>query len=140
MNYLLFELFKNYVKISLLLFFALVLKFTATAQTGSFLERTKLALKSGNAQKLSQLMGEKVQMGFEGESAMLSHKEAKAKLVSFFRSNPPTDIVQLFQGQSKDGKQYFIGKLKSSGLEFRISVYWSETPKNEMISMDITRE
>ena len=85
-------------------------------------------------------MGEKVQMGFEGESAMLSQKDAENKLTVFFKSNPPTDVSQLFQGQSKDGKQYFIGKLKSAGGEFRVSVYWSEMPKNQMISIDISRE
>jgi hypothetical protein len=140
MNYLLFEIFKNDVKTSLLLFYTLVLTITSSAQTGSFLDRTKLALKSGSSQKLSQLMAEKVQMGFEGESAMLTQKDAENKLTNFFKSNIPTDISQLFQGQSKDGKQYFICKLKSSGGEFRVSVYWSETPRNQMISIDISRE
>ena len=112
----------------------------AFAQPGSFLERTKLSLKSGSAQKLSQLMGEKVQMGFEGESTMVPFKEAEARLDVFFKTNPPNDITQLFQGQSKDGKQYFIGKLKSTTGEFRVSVYWAELPKAQMISIDISKD
>jgi len=140
MNYLLFEILKIEVKTSLLLFFFISLNFPSLGQSGNFLDRTKLALKSGNSQKLSQLMGEKVQIGFEGESAMLAQKDAENKLTIFFKTNPPTEVSQLFQGQSKDGKQYFIGKLKSVNGEFRVSVYWSETTNNQMISIDISKE
>jgi len=85
-------------------------------------------------------MGDKLQFGFEGEAAMVSGKEAELRLKTFFAANPPKDLSSLFQGQSKDGRQYFIGILKSNGGDFRVSVYWSEHPKEQILSIDISKE
>jgi hypothetical protein len=106
----------------------------------SFLEKTKLALKSGNSQKIIQMMGDKLQFGFEGEATMMTSKEAGNRLAAFFKSNVPSDVSPLFQGQSKDGRQYFIGILKTPSGEFRVSVYWTEAPKEQILTFDITKE
>lgn len=110
------------------------------AQTGSVLERTKLALKSGNAQQLGQMMGEKIQLGFDGEATALGAKEGERKMDGFFKTNPTSDLSQLFQGQSKDGKQYFIGVLKTKNGNFRVSVYWVESPSVKLLSIDFSKE
>jgi hypothetical protein len=106
----------------------------------SFLERTKLAFKTGNSQKILQMMGGKLQFGYEGESAMVSAQEAGARLTTFFKTNPPSDLQVLFQGQSKDGRQYFIGSLKTPGGNYRVSVYWAEAPKEQILSLDLSKE
>jgi len=85
-------------------------------------------------------MGEKIQFGFEGEASMVTSKDAGSRLTSFFKTNVPADLSSLFQGQSKDGRQYFIGILKTSGGNYRVSVYWSEMPKEEVLSLDISKE
>lgn len=127
---------KKPVLVVLSLFWILV----ANAQTGSILERTKLALKSANSQQLGQLMGEKITLGFDGEAGSLAAREAEKRMDSFFKSHPVVDLSQLFQGQSKDGKQYFIGVLKTKGGDYRVSVYWVEAPKVQLLSIDFSKE
>lgn len=85
-------------------------------------------------------MGDKLQFGFEGEATMMTSKEAGNRLAAFFKSNVPSDVSPLFQGQSKDGRQYFIGILKTPSGEFRVSVYWTEAPKEQILTFDITKE
>lgn len=121
----------------------LLFSFTLTnlsAQSGTPLERTKLALKSGSTQQLSQMMGEKLQLGFEGEATSFLAANAEKRLATFFQTNPVSDLSQLFQGQSKDGKQYFIGVLKTKNGDFRVSVYWVESPKVVLLSLDFSKE
>lgn len=103
-------------------------------------EKAKLALKSGDSQKILPLLAEKLQFSLEGEGAMMSSKDATARLAQFFKGNVPSDLQVLFQGQSKDGRQYFIGLLKSSGGNYRISVYWSAQNKDQILSLDISKE
>lgn len=112
----------------------------AFAQPASTLERTKLALKTGNSQLLGQMMGEKIQLGFDGEAQSLAAKEGEKRIDAFFKSNPVSELSQLFQGQSKDGKQYFIGVIKTRTGSFRVSVYWVESPKAQMLSIDFSKE
>ena len=128
------------MKIRHLSVFLLLLVVVAAGQPGSMLERTKLALKSGNSQQLGQMMADQIGFGFEGESTQQPSKEAVAQLHAFFRTNPVSDLAQLFQGQSKDGKQYFIGQLKAKSATYRVSVYWVEVPRNQILSIDITKE
>jgi hypothetical protein len=131
---------KSFTK-TLALFFSVVL-FTGLAPviSQSFLDRTKLALKTGNSQKILQMMGDKLQFGFEGEASMMGSKEAGAKLAAFFKVHPPSDLSSIFQGQSKDGRQYFIGTLKSASGDYRVSVYWAEQPREQILSIDFSKE
>jgi hypothetical protein len=112
----------------------------AHGQNDSFLERTKLALKSGNSQKLAELMAEKIQFGNDGEAETLKNTEAEKELNQFFKNHLPSDLTQLFEGKSKDGKKYFIGKLSTKSGNYRVSVYWKETPQPRLISIDISPE
>lgn len=128
------------VKVLGIIFFLLALTLVSLGQSGTILERTKLALKSSNSQQLGQLMGEKIQLGFDGEANSISAREAEKRIDAFFKSNPIVELSQLFQGQSKDGKQYFIGILKTKKGDFRVSVYWTETPKVQLLSFDFSKE
>ena len=127
------KLFSTFTLILLLLF-----QWQLSAQ--SMPEKAKLAFKSGDSQKILPLLAEKLQFSLEGEGAMITSREAAAKLSQFFKSNMPSDLSSLFQGQSKDGRQYFIGLLKTSGGDYRISVYWSALSKDQILSLDISRE
>lgn len=110
------------------------------AQSGSFLDRTKLALKAGNAKGLSVLFAPSVQLGFEGEANVVSLKEAEVQLNKFFKANFPTQLEPLFQGLGKDGKQYFIGKMSCKSASYRVSVYWVEVPTPAIQSVDFSKE
>jgi len=128
------------MKLKLLPFYFSLLSGVAFGQSSSVLERTKLALKSGNSQQMGQMMADKIQYGYEGEAKVMTTKEAVTQLAGFYKSNPVAELTQLFQGQSKDGKQYFIGLLKTRNGIFRCSVYWIESPKSQILSMDISKE
>lgn len=123
--------------IGIVLFFFLT---NAWAQPASFLDRTKLALKAGNAKGLSALFAQSVQMGFEGEANLVPQKEAEMQLEKFFKANLPTQLESLFQGLGKDGKQYFIGKMSSKTGSYRVSVYWVEVPAPAIHSIDFSKE
>ena len=140
MVFLFFESICKIVKLKSILFLFYFGSMLGFSQGNGILERTKLSLKLGNSQKLSQLMGEKIQLGFEGEAKMVSQKEAESKLSVFFKNNAPSELNQLFQGQSKDGKQYLICKLKTAGGDFRISIYWQEGTNSQIVSMDFSKE
>jgi hypothetical protein len=121
-------------------FTTILLLLVGQGHAQSMPEKAKLALKSGDSQKILPLLAEKLQFSLEGEGAMVSAKEASSKLSQFFKANSPSDLQVLFQGQSKDGRQYFIGLLKSTGGNYRISVYWSAQSKDQILSLDISKE
>lgn len=128
------------MKTGFLIVVLMTVLFPFDGKAQSFLEKTKLALKSGNSQKIIQMMGDKLQFGFEGEATMMTSKEAGNRLATFFKSNTPSDVSPLFQGQSKDGRQYFIGILRTPTGEYRVSVYWSVLPKEQILTFDISKE
>lgn len=106
-----------------------------------FPERTKLALKSGDSQKLIRICAEKVEYGLEGDAESIPAGKAAEKLVQFFRENPPADAAIHFQGKSKDGRKYMICKYKSrTGAAFRFSFYWKEKVPELLESIDISSE
>ena len=138
--WLVFEAIEWMMKVGYFLLFLLFFVPMVQAQTPSALDRTKLALKSGNSQQMALMMAEKLQFGFEGEGVFMPSKTAESQLMNFYKSHPVTELSQLFQGQSKDGKQYFIGLLKTKNGNFRASVYWVEVPKVQIMSIDFSKE
>jgi hypothetical protein len=112
----------------------------AEAQT-DFSERTKIALKAGDSQKLSRNCAEKVELGREGDAEVLNPQKAGDLLAQFFQANPPSDAVVHFQGKGKDGKKYLICKYKSkNGSAFRFSFYWKERLPELFESIDISKD
>ena len=114
--------------------------FLGICQQG-FPERTKLALKSGDSQKLGRICATKVEFGLEGDAQEILGSEVAGKLAGFFRENPPVDASVLFQGKSKDGRKYLICRLNcKNGGVFRFSFYWKEAQVEALEVIDISRE
>jgi hypothetical protein len=128
------------MKIKRLLFLSLFLPVLSFAQT-DFTERTKLALKSGDSQKLSRFCAEKVEFGKEGDAESMAVGKVSEELGQFFKENPPADASIHFQGKSKDGRKYLICRYKSkNGSGYRFSFYWKEKVPELLESIDISRE
>ena len=128
------------MKRNLLLFSLLFLSRWVLAQS-DFSERTKLALKSGDSQKLSRFCAVKVEYGLEGDASALQAGMVGEKLAQFFRENPPSDASIHFQGKSKDGRKYMICRyLSRNGTAYRFSFYWKEKVPELLESIDISRE
>ncbi len=85
-------------------------------------------------------MAEKIQFGLDGEASTKKNTEAEKELQQFFKNHIPSDLTLLFEGQSKDGKKYYIGKLTTKNGTYRVSVFWNETPQPKLISIDISSE
>jgi hypothetical protein len=112
----------------------------AIAQS-DFPERTKLALKAGDSQKLSRNCAEKIEFGIEGDAESINSQAAGERLSKFFRENPPVDANVQFQGKGKDGRKYMVCKYKTkSGSAFRISFYWKEKLPEQFEAIDISRD
>lgn len=111
------------------------------AAQSEFSERTKLALKAGDSQKLSRVCAEKVELGREGDAESLNPQRAGDVLAKFFRENPPEDAIVHFQGKGKDGRKYLICKYKSkNGVGYRFSFYWKEKIPELFESIDISKD
>jgi len=120
--------------------FLMASPFLGICQQG-FPERTKLALKSGDSQKLGRICATKVEFGLEGDAQEVQGSEVAGKLAGFFRDNPPVDASVLFQGKSKDGRKYLICRLNTkNGGVFRFSFYWKEAAVEALEVIDISRE
>ena len=106
-----------------------------------FSERTKLALKSGDSQKLGRFCAEKVEYGLEGDAEAMTASSVTDQLTRFFRENPPQDASIHFQGKSRDGRKYMICRYRSrNGSGFRFSFYWKEKLPEALESIDISKE
>jgi hypothetical protein len=128
------------MKIKPFLILALLLPGLSFSQT-DFTERTKLALKSGDSQKLSRFCAEKVEYGKEGDAQTLAVGKVSEQLGLFFKENPPSDASIHFQGKSKDGRKYMICRYKSkNGSAYRFSFFWQEKVPELLESIDISRE
>lgn len=120
--------------------FLMTSPFLGICQQG-FPERTKLALKSGDSQKLGRICATKVEFGLEGDAKEILGSEVAGKLAVFFRDNPPVEASVLFQGKSKDGRKYLICRLNTkNGGVFRFSFYWKEAAVEALEVIDISRE
>jgi hypothetical protein len=123
------------------LFLAFLLCPLISFSQSDFPERTKLALKSGDSQKLSRFCAEKVEFGKEGDAEAIAAGKAGEQLGLFFKENPPADVSIHFQGKSKDGRKYMICRYKSrNGRAFRFSFYWKEKVPEMLESIDISKE
>lgn len=107
----------------------------------SFQEIAKIALKSGDSQKLSLICAEKVEFGQEGIPATITARQTGDRLASFFRANPPSDAGIQFLGKGKDGRKYMICNYSSrNGSGYRISFYWKEQANPLFESIDISKD
>ncbi len=83
-------------------------------------------------------MASEAELSFEGEGARVGPKDAGSILSRFFRDNPPADFTILYQGQSRDNRQYLVGSLKTRSGLYRVTVYWVVLPREEILSIDIS--
>ena len=103
------------------LFLGIVLAFglslgVATAQQGA---RIDAAIKVGNSKALSEHFGPKVDLTLLDKEDSYSKAQAEQILKDFFDKNKVSDYKVIHHGSAKDGAEYFIGSLTTSGGSFR---------------------
>ena len=103
------------------LFLGLVLAFAinlsvANAQQGA---RIDAAIKVGNSKALSEHFGPKVDLTLLEKEDSYSKAQAEQILKGFFDKNKVSDYKVIHHGSAKDGAEYFIGSLTTSGGSYR---------------------
>lgn len=83
-------------------------------------------------------MASQPELSFDGEGSRVSRQDAGAILSRFFRENPPADFTLLYQGQSRDYRQFMVGTLKTRSASYRVTVYWIAQPREEILSIDFS--
>ncbi|MFT5053029.1 MAG: hypothetical protein ACI9FU_000239 [Granulosicoccus sp.] len=89
---------------------------TALSQHG---ERIDAAIRVGNSSALSEHFGPKVDLTLLSKEDSYSKAQAEQILKDFFQKNSVSDYKVIHHGSAKDGAEYFIGSLTTSGGSFR---------------------
>lgn len=105
------------------LFFILMI-LPSLAMVESNLNEISTAIRSGNADALSQFFDESVEISILDDENIYDKSEAKSVIKTFFAKHKPTAFNQIHQGASKgQDAQYCIGNLKSNSGSFRVYLY-----------------
>ncbi|MFD2889831.1 DUF4783 domain-containing protein [Chitinophaga cymbidii] len=97
--------------------------FTAfTLMAGPF-EDVVAALKKGDVTALSKQLDKTVEINIGGRSNSYSKAQADIILKDFFEKNQVKSFELIHQGEAGGGSRFGVGKLVTSGGEFRLSFF-----------------
>ena len=83
------------------------------------------AMKTGNSKELAEHFIPNLDLTVKEASDVYSKAQAEQIIRKFF--NPPTDLVIEHTGVSKLGDKYFIGILRTSNGQFRVTFFLKKT-------------
>ncbi len=93
-----------------------------SAQTTSITPKLIKSFETGNAEMLSDLLNDNVELVMPKTENFFTKQQAKSILADFFRKNPIIDFNVLHKS-AKENASFLIGTLVSSKGSFRVSVY-----------------
>lgn len=99
-----------------------VLPFLATAQI-DVKDQVVLALKTGNAKSLAAHFISNLDLTLPGNSDVYSKAQAEQMVRKFFDEHKPVDLSIEHEGVSKMGDRYYIGRMKTSTGEYRVTFF-----------------
>lgn len=104
-------------------------------------ELAKVAIKNANFKELARFFNDGIEIGFDGEKSNYGKAQAEFVVRDFFRKHPPTDFEYTYEGASKEGQKYAIGKYKTTNGIYRITLYIKPVQGQYLIdSIDFTKE
>ena len=106
--------------------FLLALPFAAAAQH-DVKDQVALAIKTGNAKALAGHFMSNVDLTLPGSSDVYSKAQAEQLVRKFFEAHVPSDLAIEHEGVSKMGDRYYIGRLKTSTGEYRVTFFLKKT-------------
>ena len=107
----------RYIRILSTIIVALAITTGSTlAQQG---EHIDAAIKLGNSKALSQHFGPKIDLTLPNKEDSYSKAQAAQILKDFFQRYKVSNYKVIHHGSAKDGAEYFIGSLSTSGGSFR---------------------
>ncbi|MBC7388210.1 MAG: DUF4783 domain-containing protein [Opitutaceae bacterium] len=101
----------------------------------------KSSFKSGNIKELSQYMGSRTEIAFNGDKKIYEKASAEQILGNFLLENKPKDFQILHQGASKEGLKFYIGEMTAATGIHRVLVYLRNNDGKVLIeTIDISKE
>ena len=90
----------------------------------NILDQISLAIRSGDADKISEYFDTNVEITILDKEAVYSKAQAKQVLKDFFNKNKPKSFQIVHKGESKDAAKYVIGTLiTTANKSFRTYIY-----------------
>jgi hypothetical protein len=83
------------------------------------------ALRSGDADKVTQLMDKNVELCFDDKVSFLDQAKANSRLRTFFSNHPPKSVSQVHKGDSPTASsKYIIANYTSTkGKKYRVYIF-----------------
>ncbi len=94
---------------------------------GDVKDQVSLALKTGNARALATHFIANIDLTVPDNSDVYSKAQAEQILRKFFDEHVPSDLSIDHEGVSKMGDRYYIGKLRTSAGEYRVTFFLKKT-------------
>ena len=111
--------------------FVIFLSFTSLNAQNSFFD----ALRSGDADKVTQLMDNNVELCFDDKVSFLDRTKANNRLRTFFTDHPPKALAQVHKGDSPGASsKYLIANYTSTkGKRFRVYIFTKKGKSGQKI-------
>lgn len=90
------------------------------------------AFEKGDAKKLSKYLHHNLEVNVSENASIVSKNQATRLLQDFFAKNTPVSFTVTYEGM-KQGSEYGIGELKTTGATFRVNLYFIEREKKNLI-------
>lgn len=91
------------------------------------------AFKSGDSEKIAQFFNDNVDLSIGDAENLYSSSQAEQILKNFFIKNKPSDFEIVHKGKS-GVSEYFIGQLKTSTGDFRVTINGKKVNGRKVIS------
>lgn len=104
-------------------------------------EQAKVAIKTANYKELARFFNDGIEIGFDGEKSNYGRTQAEFVVRDFFKKHPPTGFEYTYEGSSKEGLKYAIGRYASANGVYRITLYIKPVQGKYLIdSIDFLKE
>lgn len=101
------------------LFVLAIVPFQVRAQSTG-IERLETALAQGDAQTLTQLSADRVDVTLDGTTTTYSRAQVHYVLAGFFQSNPPEGFAFDHRMDSGEGAAFASGRYRTAGRTYQI--------------------
>ena len=93
------------------------------------------AIRSGDAEKVSNLMDRSVELCFDDRVDFVDRPQASKALAKFFKNNPPKSFNRVHKGNSPGAdSKYLIGKyVSTNGSSYRVYIFSKNLGSGQVI-------
>jgi hypothetical protein len=108
----------------ILVYFALLLSFTASADT---FDEVVAAIKTANASQVAKYFNSNVELTVLTSEGVYSKPQAEIIIKNFFAGNAPKNVTIQHKGSSAQGAKYAIANYESAQGKYRVYIFMKES-------------